>query len=195
MTFQVKDLLKSEIIFGREKSNINFEENIKTMSQITFKGSPINTVGSLPEVGTIAQEFTLVAADLSEKHLADYTGKKVLLNIFPSIDTSVCAASAREFNKEASSLENTVVINVSRDLPFALSRFCAAEGLDNVEVLSDFRGNFGEDYGVTLDDSPLRGLLSRAVVALDEKGTVIYTEQVPEIGQEPNYEAAIEALK
>ena len=126
MTYQVKDLLKSEIIFGREKSNINFEENIKTMSQITFKGSPINTVGSLPKVGTVAQEFTLVGADLSEKHLADSTGKKVLLNIFPSIDTGVCAASAREFNKEASSLENTVVINVSRDLPFALSRFCAA---------------------------------------------------------------------
>ena len=174
---------------------INFGKNIFTMSQITFKGNPIHTVGSLPEVGTTAQEFTLVGADLSEKHLADYTGKRVLLNIFPSIDTGVCAASAREFNKDASSLDNTVVINVSRDLPFALNRFCAAEGLDNVEVLSDFRGNFGEDYGVTLEDSPLKGLLSRAVVILDEKGKVIYTEQVPEIGQEPNYEAAVNALK
>ncbi|MGC4129853.1 MAG: thiol peroxidase [Bergeyella sp.] len=165
------------------------------MADITFKGNPAHTVGNLPETGTQAQEFTLVAADLSEKHLADYTGKKVLLNIFPSIDTGVCAASARAFNKEASSLENTVVINVSRDLPFALARFCAAEGLENVEVLSDFRGNFGEDYGVTMEDTPLKGLLSRAVVAIDESGKVIYTEQVPEIGQEPDYAAALDALK
>ena len=165
------------------------------MATVTFKGSEVKTNGSLPAVGTTAPDFKLVGAGLNEISIADFKGKRVVLNIFPSIDTGVCAASAREFNTEASSLENTVVINVSRDLPFALSRFCAAEGLDNVEVLSDFRGNFGEDYGVTLDDSPLRGLLSRAVVALDEKGTVIYTEQVPEIGQEPNYEAAIEALK
>ncbi|WP_262148168.1 thiol peroxidase [Chryseobacterium foetidum] len=165
------------------------------MSTITFKGNPINTIGNLPEVGNQAQEFTMVAGDLSEKHLADYTGKRVVLNIFPSIDTGICAASARKFNEEASALENTVVINVSRDLPFALSRFCAAEGLKNVETLSDFRGNFGEDYGVTLTDSPMKGLLSRAVVVLDEDTKVIYTEQVPEIGQEPNYEAAVAALK
>ncbi|MCD1117849.1 thiol peroxidase [Chryseobacterium turcicum] len=165
------------------------------MSTITFKGNPINTIGSLPQVGNQAQEFTMVSGDLSEKNLADYTGKRVVLNIFPSIDTGICAASARKFNEEASTLDNTVVINVSRDLPFALSRFCAAEGLTNVETLSDFRGNFGEDYGVTLTDSPLKGLLSRAVVVLDEKTNVIYTEQVPEIGQEPNYEAAIASLK
>ncbi|MBW3523897.1 MULTISPECIES: thiol peroxidase [unclassified Chryseobacterium] len=165
------------------------------MSTITFKGNPINTIGNLPEVGRDAQEFTMVSGDLSEKNLADYTGKRVVLNIFPSIDTGICAASARKFNEEASNLDNTVVINVSRDLPFALSRFCAAEGLNNVETLSDFRGNFGEDYGVTLSDSPLKGLLSRAVVVLDEKAKVIYTEQVPEIGQEPNYEAAIASLK
>jgi len=165
------------------------------MSTITFKGNPINTIGNLPEVGNQAQEFTMVAGDLSEKHLADYTGKRVVLNIFPSIDTGICAASARKFNEEASDLENTVVINVSRDLPFALSRFCAAEGLNNVETLSDFRGNFGEDYGVTLTDSPMKGLLSRAVVVIDEGDKVIYTEQVPEIGQEPNYEAAIASLK
>lgn len=165
------------------------------MSTITFKGNPINTIGNLPEVGREAQEFTMVSGDLSEKNLADYTGKRVVLNIFPSIDTGICAASARKFNEEASNLDNTVVINVSRDLPFALSRFCAAEGLNNVETLSDFRGNFGEDYGVTLSDSPLKGLLSRAVVVLDEKAKVIYTEQVPEIGQEPNYEAAIASLK
>lgn len=165
------------------------------MSTITFKGNPINTIGNLPEVGNQAQEFTMVAGDLSEKHLADYTGKRVVLNIFPSIDTGICAASARKFNEEASALDNTVVINVSRDLPFALSRFCAAEGLKNVETLSDFRGNFGEDYGVTLTDSPMKGLLSRAVVVLDEGTKVIYTEQVPEIGQEPNYEAAVASLK
>ena len=165
------------------------------MSKITFKGNPINTVGNLPEIGSDAQEFTMVSSDLSEKNLADFTGKKVVLNIFPSIDTGVCAASARKFNEEASNLENTVVINVSRDLPFALSRFCAAEGLNNVETLSDFRGNFGEDYGVTLEDSPLKGLLSRAVVVLDEKSKVVYTEQVPEIAQEPIYEAALNALK
>lgn len=165
------------------------------MSTITFKGNPIHTIGNLPEVGNQAQEFTMVSGDLSEKNLADYTGKRVVLNIFPSIDTGICAASARKFNEEASTLDNTVVINVSRDLPFALSRFCAAEGLNNVETLSDFRGNFGEDYGVTLSDSPLKGLLSRAVVVLDEKAHVIYTEQVPEIGQEPNYEAAIASLK
>ena len=165
------------------------------MSTITFKGNPINTIGNLPELGKAAQEFTMVAGDLSEKNLADYTGKRVVVNIFPSIDTGICAASARKFNEEASTLDNTVVINVSRDLPFALSRFCAAEGLKNVETLSDFRGNFGEDYGVTLTDSPLKGLLSRAVVVLDEKTNVIYTEQVPEIGQEPNYEAAIAVLK
>jgi thiol peroxidase len=165
------------------------------MSTITFKGTPINTIGNLPEVGKNAQEFTMVAGDLSEKNLADYTGKRVVLNIFPSIDTGICAASARKFNEEASALDNTVVINVSRDLPFALSRFCAAEGLKNVETLSDFRGNFGEDYGVTIIDSAFKGLLSRAVVVLDEKSKVIYTEQVPEIGQEPNYEAATASLK
>ncbi len=165
------------------------------MANITFKGNPTHTVGDLPEVGTQAKDFTLVNSDLSEKKLSDYKGKKVVLNIFPSIDTGVCAASARHFNKDATALENTVVVNVSRDLPFALSRFCAAEGLDNVDVLSDFRGSFGEDYGVTLEDSPLHGLLSRAVVVLDEDGKVIYTEQVPEIGQEPNYEGALEAVK
>ena len=121
--------------------------------------------------------------------------KKVVLNIFPSIDTGVCAASARKFNEEASALDNTVVVNVSKDLPFALGRFCASEGLQNVMNLSDYRGNFGENYGLTIADSPLKGLLSRAVVVLDENGTVKYTEQVPEIAQEPNYAAALEAVK
>ena len=165
------------------------------MANITLQGNEIHTLGNLPELGTVAQDFTLVAEDLSEKTLSDFAGKKVVLNIFPSIDTGVCAASARKFNEEASALDNTVVVNVSKDLPFALGRFCASEGLQNVMNLSDYRGNFGENYGLTIADSPLKGLLSRAVVVLDENGTVKYTEQVPEIAQEPNYAAALEAVK
>ena len=165
------------------------------MANITLQGNEIHTSGNLPELGTVAPDFTLVAEDLSEKTLSDFAGKKVVLNIFPSIDTGVCAASARKFNEEASALDNTVVVNVSKDLPFALGRFCASEGLENVMNLSDYRGNFGENYGLTIADSPLKGLLSRAVVVLDENGTVKYTEQVPEIAQEPNYAAALEAVK
>ena len=165
------------------------------MSTITLKGNAVNTTGTLPEVGSPLKDFTLVKDDLSEKSLSDYKGKKIVLNIFPSIDTGICAASARKFNEEASTLANTVVINVSKDLPFALKRFCAAEGLDNVENLSDFRGSFGTDYGVTLADSGMKGLLSRAVVVANEEGKIVYTEQVPEIAQEPNYEAALAALK
>jgi thiol peroxidase len=165
------------------------------MSTITLKGNPVNTTGSLPEVGSQLKDFTLVKDDLSEKSLSDYKGKKLVLNIFPSIDTGICAASARKFNEEASALDNTVVINVSKDLPFALKRFCAAEGLNNVENLSDFRGSFGADYGVTIADSGMKGLLSRAVVVADESGKIIYTEQVPEIAQEPDYDAALAALK
>ena len=165
------------------------------MANITLQGNEIHTSGNLSELGTLAQDFTLVAEDLSEKTLSDFAGKKVVLNIFPSIDTGVCAASARKFNEEASALDNTVVVNVSKDLPFALGRFCASEGLQNVMNLSDYRGNFGENYGLTIADSPLKGLLSRAVVVLDENGTVKYTEQVPEIAQEPNYAAALEAVK
>lgn len=165
------------------------------MSDITLKGTPIHTIGQLPEVGTQVKNFQLVNDKLEVKTLEDYQGKKVIFNIFPSVDTGVCAASARKFNEEASSLENTVVVNVSKDLPFALGRFCAAEGLQNVDTLSDFRGTFGEDYGVTITDSPLQGLLSRAVVVADEAGKVLYTEQVPEITQEPDYEKALAALK
>lgn len=165
------------------------------MATITLGGNPINTIGELPKVGESAKNFTLVAADLSEKSLSDFEGKKVIINIFPSIDTGVCAASARKFNEEASCLENTVVINVSKDLPFALTRFCAAEGLENVINLSDFRGSFSKDYGVEIVDGPLAGLTSRAVVILDEAGKVIYSEQVPEIKQEPNYAEALACLK
>lgn len=165
------------------------------MAKITLGGNPINSVGNLPDTGSTINDFKLIDSDLKERTLSDFDGKSKILNIFPSIDTGVCAASAREFNVKAGDLDNTVVINISKDLPFALSRFCAAEGLDHVESLSDFRGSFGQDYGVELVDSPMEGLLSRAVIVTDDQNKVLYTEQVPEIGQEPNYEAALSALK
>lgn len=165
------------------------------MAKITLAGNPINTLGDLPEVGTVAKDFVLVSEDLSEKTLSDFKGKRVILNIFPSIDTGVCATSARKFNEEVTALENTVVVNISKDLPFALSRYCASEGLDNVINLSDFRGNFSKDYEVEIVDGPLKGLNSRVVIILDEDGKIIYTEQVPEIKQEPNYEVALSVLK
>ena len=165
------------------------------MANITLHGGAVHTVGSLPEVGSTIKQFALIDGELKQKTNSDFSAKRVILNIFPSIDTGVCAAAARKFNEEASTLKNTVVINVSKDLPFALNRFCAAEGLDNVVSLSDFRGTFGEDFGVTMEDSPMKGLLSRAVIVTDENGKVLYTEQVPEIAQEPNYDNALNALK
>ena len=165
------------------------------MADITLHGNPVQTSGNLPEVGSTVKTFELIDEELKTKSNQDFSSKKKVFNIFPSIDTGVCAASARKFNEEAAKYKDSVVINVSRDLPFALKRFCAAEGLDNVVSLSDFRGTFGEDYGVTIKDSPMQGLLSRAVIVADENGKVLYTEQVPEIAQEPNYEKALEALK
>lgn len=165
------------------------------MSTITLKGNQVNTLGSLPHVGFTIKDFALVDSSLNVKTLESFEGKKKVFNIFPSIDTPTCASSARKFNEEVSNLENTVVINVSKDLPFALGRFCAAEGLNNVETLSDFRGTFGDDYEVTITDSPMKGLLSRAVIVTDENNKVLYTEQVSEIANEPNYEAALAALK
>ncbi|WP_294209854.1 thiol peroxidase [uncultured Chryseobacterium sp.] len=162
---------------------------------ITLKGNEVHTIGTLPSVGTTVKDFALVDSGLNVKTLKDFEGKKKVFNIFPSIDTGICAESARKFNEAASGLDNTVVINVSKDLPFALGRFCAAEGLNNVETLSDFRGNFGDDYEVTMTDSPMQGLLSRAVIVTDADNKVVYTEQVPEIAQEPDYNAALEALK
>lgn len=165
------------------------------MATITLKGNEIHTVGDLPAVGSAAPDFTLVKSDLSDASLGDFAGKKVVLNIFPSLDTAVCAASVRRFNAEASKLDNTVVLCVSRDLPFAHSRFCAAEGLENVVSLSEMRGpGFGDAYGVRITDGPLAGLMSRAVVIVGADGKVVYTEQVPEIAQEPDYEAALRAL-
>ncbi|WP_336963113.1 thiol peroxidase [Chryseobacterium contaminans] len=161
---------------------------------ITLKGNEVHTIGTLPAVGSTVKDFALVDSGLNVKTLETFEGKKKVFNIFPSIDTPTCAASSRKFNEEASKLDNTVVINVSKDLPFALGRFCAAEGLDKVETLSDFRSSFGDDYEVTITDSPLKGLLSRAVIVTDENNKVVYTEQVSEIANEPNYDAALAAL-
>lgn len=165
------------------------------MATVTLKGNEINTSGNLPTVGEKAPDFTLTATDLSSKSLADYAGSKVVLNIFPSVDTGTCAQSVRQFNTEASELENTKVLCISKDLPFAHARFCGAEGLDNVISLSDFKtGAFGKAYGLDFVDGPLEGLLSRCIVVLDENGSVLHTEQVAETVDEPNYKAALEAL-
>jgi thiol peroxidase len=164
------------------------------MSTITFHGDPIKTSGNLPTVGESLKDFTLVAVDLSEKHLSDFKGKNVILNIFPSINTGVCATSVRKFNEDAAKLDNTVVLCISKDLPFAQSQFCAAEGIENVVMLSDFRSNLGEEYGVQITEGPLKGLLSRAVIVLNPEGKITYTEQVAEVTDEPNYDAALKAL-
>lgn len=162
---------------------------------IKLKGNTIHTVGQLPAVGTAAKDFTLVADDLSEKSLSDFSGKNIILNIFPSVNTGICAASVRKFNKDAAGLDNTVVLCISKDLPFAQKQFCAAEGIENVVMLSDFRTDFGHAYGVQIADGPMKGLLSRAVIVIDPQGKIVYEEQVPEIGQEPDYEKAIAAVK
>lgn len=165
------------------------------MANITLKGNQIETAGELPKVGSVAADFTLVGSDLSEIKLADYKGKKIILNIFPSLDTGICAASVRKFNEELNKLKNTVVLCISRDLPFAHGRFCEAEGLKNVVSASDFRDrNFSDAYGVNIATGPLAGLHSRAIVAIDESGKVSYTEQVPEIVQEPDYSKALAAI-
>lgn len=158
-------------------------------------GNPINTIGNLPKVGTKAPEFELIKGDLSAVKLSDYKGIKLVLSIFPSVDTGTCAASVRKFNEKASTLNNTKVLCISRDLPFAQKRFCGAEGLENVENLSDFKtGAFGRDYGLEIVDSAFSGLHSRVVLVLDENAVVIYAEQVAEIANEPNYEAALAVL-
>lgn len=165
------------------------------MATVTLKGNDIKTSGTLPKVGAKAPDFTLTATDLSSKTLSDFAGSKLVLNVFPSVDTGTCAQSVREFNREASELENTKVLCISHDLPFALARFCGAEGLENVVSLSDYKhGSFGKAYGLDFTTGPLETLHSRCVIVLDEKGTVIYTEQVGEIVDEPNYKAALEAL-
>lgn len=166
------------------------------MANITLKGNPFKTIGNLPAVGTTAADFKLIANDLSTKSLADYAGKKKVLNIFPSLDTGTCAMSVRSFNQRAADLDNTVVLCISRDLPFAQARFCGAEGIENAVTLSDFvDGTFGKTYDLTIENGPLANLHSRSVIVLDENNKIIYTEQVPEIVDEPNYDAAIAAIK
>jgi thiol peroxidase len=165
------------------------------MASITLGGNPINTNGSLPKVGSKATDFQLVKTDLSVATLADFAGSKLVLNIFPSIDTGTCAKSVRTFNEKASALANTKVLCISRDLPFAQKRFCGAEGLENVINLSDFRdGSFGKNYGLEIVDGPLVGLHSRVVIVLDENGVIKHAEQVGEIADEPNYDAALASL-
>lgn len=165
------------------------------MASITLGGNPTTTVGELPATNTPAPHFKLTKSNLSEVLLSDYLGTKLVLNIFPSVDTGTCAKSIRQFNKEAVELENTKVLCISKDLPFAQARFCGAEGIEHVDMLSDYKtGNFGKDYGLEFADGAFETLLSRCVVVIDESGNIIYTEQVSEIGNEPNYKAALEAL-
>jgi thiol peroxidase len=164
------------------------------MATVTLQSTAFNTVGDLPKVGSKAPSFTLVETDLSETRLADYAGSKLILNIFPSVDTGVCATSIRTFNQKASDLDNTKVLCVSADLPFAAARFCGAEGINNVATGSSFRGSFGVDYGVSFSDGPLAGLLSRSIVVIDEQGTVVHTEQVAETTEEPDYTSATAIL-
>ncbi|MCH2224945.1 MAG: thiol peroxidase [Crocinitomicaceae bacterium] len=165
------------------------------MAQITLKGNPVNTSGELPEVGSLAKDFKLTALDLSIKTLNDFKGKNLVMNIFPSVDTGTCATSVRNFNKMASDLENTLVICISRDLPFAQTRFCGAEGIENVMMLSDFNtAQFGADYGLNITNGPLAGLHSRCIVVINKEGQVIYTEQVTETTEEPNYDLALKSL-
>jgi thiol peroxidase len=165
------------------------------MAEIKLKGNPIHTIGNLPKTGETAPDFILTKTDLSDVNLKSFSGKKVILNIFPSIDTAVCATSVRKFNEEASKLNNTVVLCVSTDMPFAMGRFCGAEGLKEVVPVSELRNReFGEKYGVRIIDGPLAGVFSRAIVVIDESGKVIYSEQVPEITSEPDYTKALEKI-
>jgi len=166
------------------------------MSKITLHGAAFKTIGKLPKVGKKAPKFKLVKNDLSKAKLKDYKGARLILNIFPSIDTGTCATSVRTFNEKASALENTKVLCISRDLPFAQARFCGAEGIENVETLSDFsKGTFGKNYGLTIKSGPLSNLHSRAIVVIDENQKILYTEQIKEIADEPNYDAALAVLK
>ena len=165
------------------------------MAQVTLKGNPVKTAGTLPETGSKAPDFVLTNGDLSDVSLKDFAGKRKILNIVPSLDTGTCAASAKRFNQEIAKIDNAVVLTVSEDLPFAQSRFCEANGIDKVVTLSQMRSkDFGRDYGVEFADGPLAGILSRAVVVIDENDNVIYTQQVPEITEEPDYDDVLKAL-
>jgi thiol peroxidase len=173
------------------KSNMEYTNG----TAITLGGKTIHTVGKLPAVGTQIKDFSLTGVDLTEKTLADFKGKYIIMNIFPSVNTGVCAKSVRTFNQDASSLNDAVVLCISKDLPFAQKQFCGAEGINNVVMLSDFRSDFGQTYGVQIVDGSFKGLLSRAVIVVDPQGKIVYEEQVPEIGQEPDYASALAAIK
>ncbi|MCU0459139.1 MAG: thiol peroxidase [Bacteroidales bacterium] len=165
------------------------------MAKITLRGNPVNTSGSLPAKGTKAPDFTLVKSDLSSLSLKELEGKKVILNISPSLDTGICATAVRKFNQVVAGSDNTVVLAITKDLPFAHGRFCSTEGINNVVTLSGFRDTgFGQAYGVDIVDGPMAGLYARTIVVIDEKGNVVYTELVPEIAQEPDYDSALAAL-
>lgn len=166
-----------------------------TGTAITLGGKTIHTVGKLPAVGTSIKEATLTGVDLKDYSLADYKGKYVIMNIFPSVNTGVCSKSVRKFNEDAAGLKNTTVLCISKDLPFAQKAFCGAEGIKNVVMLSDFRTDFGHSYGVQIADGPMKGLLSRAVIVVNPEGNIIYGQQVPEIGQEPDYAAALAVIR
>ncbi len=177
-------------------------DNLKTSNMnttngttITLGGNTIHTSGKLPAVGTMIKDFTLTGVDLSEKTFADFKGKYIIMNIFPSVNTGVCSKSVRKFNEDAAGMNNTTVLCISKDLPFAQKQFCGAEGINHVVMLSDFRTDFGNTYGVQMTDGAMRGLLSRAVIVVNPEGKVVYEQQVPEIGQEPDYIAAIAAVK
>lgn len=166
------------------------------MAKIKFHGDAVSTIGNLPKVGDKAPDFTLVKGDLSRTSLKDYKNENLILNIFPSVDTGVCATAMRTFNKRATEAKDTKVLCVSKDLPFAQGRFCGAEGIKNVETLSDFDGGkFADSYGVTMTDGPLKGLMARAVVAINKEGKVVYTELVEDVATEPNYDAALKNFK
>jgi len=191
-------VLLSTACFAQNKNSKNKKTSAMSNTNgttITLGGQPIHTVGKLPAVGTQIKDFTLTGVDLKDKTFADYKGKYLIMNIFPSVNTGVCAKSVREFNKDAASLNNTTVLCISKDLPFAQKEFCGAEGIDNVVMLSDFRNDFGNEYGVEIADGPMKGLLSRAVIIADPEGKIVYEEQVPEIGQEPDYADALKAVK
>lgn len=166
------------------------------MAKVTLGGTLVNTSGTLPEIGSQAPDFKLTATDLTPKTLSDFAGHNLVLNVFPSVDTGTCAQSIRTFNKEASSLDNTKVLCISKDLPFAMARFCGAEGLENVISLSDYKhGSFGKNYGLNFIDGAFETLLSRCIIVINTEGKIIYTQQVSEIADEPNYKAVLVALK
>ena len=179
---------------SHDQNNVNLKYK-KHVATVKFQGHPLNTVGELPQAGVEAPNFALTGVDLSDISLHDLRGKRVVLNIFPSVDTDVCAASVRRFNKEVNELPNPVVLCVSMDLPFAAGRFCAAEGLENVKTASGFRSDFGRTYGVEIAEGPLRGLYTRALVVLDEEGKVMGTSLCEEVTEEPDYEFAKQLLK